>query len=61
MSARPTSFAARAEKLALLGLALGVALMLQPWWEGGMRAGFFVTLGSTLAQIVFSHVPEKRA
>ncbi|MBK7644856.1 MAG: hypothetical protein IPJ19_17745 [Planctomycetes bacterium] len=43
------------------GLALGVALMLQPWWPGGMRVGFFVTLASVAAQIVFSHMPEKRA
>jgi hypothetical protein len=52
---------ARCERLALLGLALGVALMLQPWWAGGMRVGFFVTLASVAAQIVFSHLPEKRA
>jgi len=52
---------ARGEKLALWGLALGVALMLQPWWSDGMRAGFFVTLASVVAQIVCSHMPEKRA
>jgi len=52
---------ARSEKLALLGLALGVVLMLQPWWAGGMRAGFFLTLASVVAQIVCSHLPEKRA
>jgi hypothetical protein len=52
---------ARGERLALLGLALGVALMLQPWWAGGMRVGFFVTLVSTVAQIVLSHLPGKGA
>ncbi|MBK7644610.1 MAG: hypothetical protein IPJ19_16455 [Planctomycetes bacterium] len=61
MSAGEPSFAARAERAALWGLALGVALMLQPWWPGGMRVGFFVTLASVAAQIVFSHMPEKRA
>ena len=55
------SFATRAERLALAGLALGVALVLQPWWEGGMRAGFFVTISATIAQILFSHLPERRA
>jgi hypothetical protein len=43
------------DRLSLLGMALGVALMLQPWWGGGFMAGFFVTVTSTLAQIVFSH------
>ena len=61
MNADRPGFAARAERLALAGLALGVALMLQPWWPGGMRAGFFLTLGSTIAQIVFSHLPGRRA
>jgi hypothetical protein len=46
----------RLERWTLVGMALGVALMLQPWWPGGMRAGFFVTLGSTLAQIVLGHM-----
>jgi hypothetical protein len=45
----------------LIGMALGVALMLQPWWSGGLRAGFFVTALCTLLQIVLSHVAERRA
>jgi len=40
----------------LWGMALGLALMLQPWWDGGLRVGFFVTLGGTVAQIVASHL-----
>ncbi len=47
------------ERLTLVGMALGVALMLQPWWPGGMRAGFFVTLCFTLAQIVLGHMAER--
>lgn len=39
-------------------MAFGVSLMLQPWWPGGMRAGFFVVLASTLAQIVLGHLVE---
>jgi len=61
--ARPSraSSLARLERLTLVGMALGAALMLQPWWPGGMRAGFFVTLGSTLAQIVLGHMAESDA
>ena len=47
------------ERWTLVGMALGVALMLQPWWSGGMRAGFFVTLGFTIAQIVLGHMAER--
>lgn len=54
-----TASIARLEGWTLVGMALGVALMLQPWWPGGMRAGFFVTLGSTLAQIVLGHMAER--
>lgn len=55
------SASARLERAALAGMALGVALMLQLWWEGGMRTGFFVTLGATIAQIVLGHLAERRA
>ena len=51
----------RRERFVLLGMALGVALMLQPWWGGGMRVGFFVTALFTAAHIVVSHLPEPRA
>ena len=50
------SFAARADRASLWGLGLGLVLMCvvgAPW---AFRAGFFVVLGSTLAQIVFSHL-----
>ena len=48
--------ARRLDFLSLIGMALGVALMLQPWWDGGFRAGFFVTLAFTLVQIGASHL-----
>jgi hypothetical protein len=44
------------DKLSLLGMALGVAMMLQPWWGGGFEVGFFVTILSTVMQIVASHL-----
>ena len=47
------------ERSTLVVMALGVALMLQPWWPGGMRVGFFVTLAGTLAQIVLGHMAER--
>jgi hypothetical protein len=46
------------DRLTLVGMALGVAILLQPWWSGGFRVGFFVVLGATLAQIVASHLPR---
>ena len=49
------------ESLALAGMALGVATMLQPWWAGGMRAGFFVAAACTIAQIVLAHLPAQRS
>jgi hypothetical protein len=48
-----------AERATLVVMALGVALMLQPWWPDGMRVGFFTTLAGTLAQIVMGHVAER--
>ena len=53
---RARSFAARADRASLVGLGLGLALMClvtAPW---AFRVGFFLVLGSTLAQIVFSHL-----
>lgn len=53
--------AARIEKAALVGMALGVGSMLQPWWAWGLRVGFFLTLASTVVQIVAAHLPKERA
>jgi len=50
---------ARIETAALLGMALGVGTMLQPWWDGGMRAGFVLTAVCTVLQIVTSHLPRR--
>jgi hypothetical protein len=41
-------------------MALGVALMIQPWWSGGMRCGFFVTLAFTIAQSVLARGLESQ-
>lgn len=42
--------------LALLGMAIGVGLMLQPFFAAGFKIGFFLTLGATAVQIVTSHL-----
>ena len=52
---------ARIESLALAGMAFGVATMLQPWWAGGMRAGFFLTLGCTVLQNAAAHARKAGA
>lgn len=49
------------ERLVLAGMALGVAVMLQPWWSGGMRVGFFATACFTVLHILVAHLPDKRA
>lgn len=53
-----STLVARLERASIGIMALGIALLLQPWWESGMRVGFFVTAFGTLMQIVFAHVPE---
>ena len=44
------------DKFTLIGMAIGVAMMLQPWWGAGFEVGFFVTIASTVLQIVTSHL-----
>lgn len=51
------SLARRLDRATLYGIALGLALMLQPWWPPAFRLGFFTTLAFTLLQIVASHLP----
>ena len=49
------SWVARADRASLWGMGFGLALMLLVPGPLSFRAGFFVVLGSTVAQIVFSH------
>jgi len=46
----------RADKALLCGMGLGTALMLQPYWSGGLCWGFFMTLGCTVLEIVTAHL-----
>jgi hypothetical protein len=42
---------------ALLGaMGFGTLLMLQPFWSGGLKWGFFVTLAATVLEIVTGHM-----
>ena len=47
--------------LALGGIAAGIGLLLQPWWPGGFRCGFFLTMGFTILHIVTSHLNQPDA
>ena len=47
---------ARLDRLSLVGLAVGLVAMLQPWWSAGFRGGFFLLLAATVLQIVAGHV-----
>lgn len=52
---RGSSLRALLDRCSLAGIAFGVALVMQPWWSAGLRAGFFVVLAATLAQVVAAH------
>jgi len=43
------------DRASLLGIAAGLALELQPFTDGGLRAGFFLLIVSVVLQIVSSH------
>jgi hypothetical protein len=43
------------DRIALLGLLVGVAIIIQPWWHDGLRTGFFVTIIFTVLHIITSH------
>lgn len=61
MSARARSWIARADRASLAGMAVGLALMLLVDAGWAFRAGFFVVLASTVAQILCSHLHGSRA
>jgi len=49
------------DRLARARMVVGVGLMLQPFWGGGLRYGFFATAVFTVLHIVTSHMHlEKR-
>jgi hypothetical protein len=44
------------DRLAQIGMAVGIGLIFQPWWSGGLKTGFFLTLVFTILHIVTSHL-----
>jgi hypothetical protein len=49
------------ERITIVGIALGVIGMFQPWSFAAYRIGFFVLFFSTLAFILWSHIVPKGA
>jgi hypothetical protein len=47
------------DKLALAGLAVGLAIYVMPWWqEGRLRLAFWITLAATVLHVFTSHRKE---
>lgn len=44
------------DRVAQLGMVVGVGLMLNPWWNEGLRYGFFATALCTIGHIITSHM-----
>lgn len=44
------------DRAAQMSLLLGILLVFQPWWSGGLRLGFSVTLLATVLHIVTTHL-----
>ncbi len=44
------------DRMAQAGMVVGVGLMLQPWWQGGLGNGFFATAFFTILHILTSHL-----
>ena len=55
------SLAGRAESGLLLLFAAGLALVAQPWWQDGYRAGLVAVAISTLLNIAVGNVPPALA
>ncbi|HET6165068.1 MAG TPA: hypothetical protein VFG37_15465 [Planctomycetota bacterium] len=57
----PRSLWRRLDRASLAGIAAGLALELQPFWDGGLRAGFCVLFAAVVVQIVSSHAAAPTA
>ena len=53
---KKTNWIVTMDRVTLGGMGVSIALMLQPWWSGGFKFGFFCTIVFTIGQIVFSHL-----
>lgn len=62
MARSSSELIASLDRALLIAMALGAALMLQPYWAGGLEWGFFLTLTTTILEIVTAHLlPEPGA
>ena len=50
-----TSWLMITDSLAKIGLLVGIAIILQPWWSWGLKVGFFLTAAATVLHILTSH------
>jgi hypothetical protein len=46
-------------RLNLTLMLVGLALMVQPFWSGGLRAGFFLTLLTIVSQNILTRLPNR--
>ena len=44
------------DKIAQIGIGVGIVVIFQPFWDGGLKVGFFATLLATLLHVVTSHL-----
>lgn len=44
------------DRLILLTLAASIGAMLQPWWAGGLKVGFFFAIGAIILHNVSSRL-----
>ena len=54
--AKKSNWIVTMDRVTLGGMGVSIAFMLQPWWSGGFKFGFFCTIVFTIGQIVFSHL-----
>ncbi len=47
------------DRATLATMVAGLALLLQPWWDGGLRVGFFVTLAGVVLQTIAGHLRDE--
>jgi len=48
-------------RIALVGIGLGIGVILQPWWAAGFRIGFFATILFTVLHIITAHIGKPEA
>ncbi len=47
------------DNIARVGMAAGILCIFQPWWQNGLRVGFFATAIFTILHIITSHLVKE--